>query len=229
MPFHNEQNTLSEIINRVLRVEFPYPMELILIDDGSTDRSLAIAKGFCNDSRIILKTLESRMGKGAALNYGITQSRGEILMIQDADLEYDPEDYLKLLNALLHNQAMFCMGSRALGKDFWTVRQISERPLYSFGLNLGAYLLTKVIQILFNTRVSDPFSMMKVFRRSALDKIELKSKGFDWDLEIVCKLIRQGYQPQEVPITYQSRTPEDGKKILILRDGLGALRSILRS
>jgi glycosyltransferase involved in cell wall biosynthesis len=228
MPFHNEEATVGEIVSQVLRSELPIPMELVLVDDGSTDSGPARVAPFLGDPRVVYVRLPRRSGKGAAVNSGISASEGNIILIQDADLEYNPEEYGRVLALLLGRRCDFALGSRVLGAGGWKIHRVSGRPLYSWALNVGSRFLTLAFRGLFGIAISDPLTMMKVFRRECLQGIELESRGFDWDWEILCKLVHRGLVPLEVPISYSARGPGEGKKLRMWKDGWASLHAILR-
>ena len=229
MPFHNEEATLKEIVSRVLSTPLPIPLELILVDDGSTDSSSKNVGSFLSDKRVKYFRSAYRTGKGAAVCRGISQSQGTILLIQDADLEYDPKDYCRPLSLILDGTCDFALGSRVLGAGHWAkVHNIRDKALYCLALNTGSMLLTLILRAFFRVPVTDPTTMLKVFRRECLSGITFESLGFEWDWEILCKLLRKGRIPIEVPISYSARTPGEGKKLNMCRDGWGALVAIVK-
>ena len=228
MPFYNEEKTLLVAISRVLAVKLPIPLELVLVDDGSNDSGPAQLAEVLKDPRVVHLRSAFPGGKGAAVNRGICASRGNILLIQDADLEYSPTDYSWVLQPILEGRCDFVLGSRVLGVGHWGIRRLQGRPLYSLVMNLGSRGLAMLFGLIFHARLTDPTSMMKVFRRECLEGLALQSRGFDWDWELLGKVLRQGRVPLEVPITYQGRAPADGKKLRMWRDGWAALLAILR-
>jgi glycosyltransferase involved in cell wall biosynthesis len=228
MPFHNEEATVAQIVSQVLGTELPIPMELVLVDDGSTDSSPAMVAPFIGDPRVKYVRSPRKSGKGAAVNLGIGASKGSIILIQDADLEYSPEEYGRVLALLLGRRCDFALGSRVLGAGGWKIHSVTGRPFYSWALNVGSRFLTLAFRGLFGIPVSDPLTMMKVFRRECLHGIEFESRGFDWDWEILCKLVHRGLVPLEVPISYNARGPGEGKKLRMWEDGWAALAAIFR-
>jgi glycosyltransferase involved in cell wall biosynthesis len=228
MPFHNEERTLAGIARQVLSMELPIPMELILVDDGSTDSGPHLVSELIKDERVVYLRLPKRSGKGVAVNQGICASRGNIILIQDADLEYDPREYPRALGQILGANCDFVLGSRVLGAGTWRFHKVAGKPLYSWALNSGSRLLTLIFRTVFRVGLTDPTTMLKVFRRECLDGIEFRSRGFDWDWEIICKFLRRGLVPLEVPISYNGRAPNEGKKLRLWRDGWMALLAILR-
>jgi glycosyltransferase involved in cell wall biosynthesis len=224
MPVYNEEQFLEEIIKRVQAVDLgDIERELVTIDDCSTDNSLQIltamegkdslnpqAKPFERPIRVLRH--EVNQGKGAALRTGFAAAQGDIILIQDADLEYDPEDYHKLIRPLLKGKAEVVYGSRFTG----------ERRNMFFHHWLGNKFLTLTTNILFNTTLSDMETCYKLFTRRALDGITIKSDRFNFEPEITAKILKKGIRIYEVPISYTGREFEEGKKIT-WRDGLVAL------
>jgi glycosyltransferase involved in cell wall biosynthesis len=224
MPVYNEEQFLEEIIKRVQAVDLgDIERELVTIDDCSTDNSLQIltalegkdslnpqAKPFERPIRVLRH--EVNQGKGAALRTGFAAAQGDLILIQDADLEYDPEDYHKLINPLLKGKAEVVYGSRFTG----------ERRNMFFHHWLGNKFLTLITNILFNTTLSDMETCYKLFTRRALDGITIRSDRFNFEPEITAKVLKKGIRIYEVPISYTGREFEEGKKIT-WRDGLVAL------
>jgi glycosyltransferase involved in cell wall biosynthesis len=228
MPFYNEEATLAKIVSQVLATDLPIPLELILVDDGSTDSGMEQLSPFIRDPRIVYIRSPRRSGKGSAVNRGIQASHGNIILIQDADLEYSPQEYERVLALILGQKCHFALGSRVLGAGTWKIHGVAGRPLYSWALNLGSRFLTLVFGAVFRTRLTDPTTMMKAFRRECLSGIEFTSRGFDWDWEILYKFLLRGFVGLEAPISYRGRAPEEGKKLRMWGDGWAALFAILR-
>ncbi|MCF8031584.1 MAG: glycosyltransferase family 2 protein [Desulfarculaceae bacterium] len=229
MPVYNEEKFLAEILRQVQAVDLgDMERELVLVDDCSTDGSWRIAQGLegadsVNDS---LKPFDRpirvfrhavNQGKGAALRTGFAKAAGELIIIQDADLEYDPEDYLKLLAPVLKGKAEVVYGSRFTG----------ERRNMFFHHWVGNRFLTLMTNLLFNTTLSDMETCYKLFKREALEGIVIKSDRFNFEPEITAKILKKGIRIYEVPISYTGREFEEGKKIT-WRDGLVALWCLVK-
>ncbi|HAR42438.1 MAG TPA: glycosyl transferase [Bdellovibrionales bacterium] len=229
IPVLNEARTLPELLRRVNEIDLPVEKEIIIVDNGSTDgsRELIAASVPAVGQGRVLMTAGTR-GKGAAVREGLKLATGDIILIQDADLEYSPADYPRLIEPLISRRADFVLGSRFLGVGTWKVRVLPGQPGYSFVLNLGALFLNAVFLALYRVRLTDPQTMFKVFRKSCLDGIVLQSSGFDLDWEILCKLVLAGYRPMELPVSYQARSFQQGKKIRIWADGWSALWAIIK-
>jgi glycosyltransferase involved in cell wall biosynthesis len=165
-------------------------------------------------------------GKGNAVREGLALASGDIIMIQDADLEYDFDDYDGLLAPLLAWQSMFILGSRHQGG--WKMRKFTDAPLAAALFNLGHWFFKSVMNVALNTSMTDPFTMFKVFRRDALHGLDFICNRFDFDLELVIKLVRKGYVPVELPVNYASRSFSEGKKVSFTRDGLTWLWTIVK-
>ncbi len=217
VPVYNERKTIEEIIRRVQAVDLDLEKEIIVVDDGSTDgtrealQSLALA-----ELRVVVH--EKNKGKGAALRSGFDRAEGDIILIQDADLEYDPREYPKLLEPILDGRADVVYGSRFLGGP--------HRVLY-FWHYVGNRFLTTFSNMLSNLNLTDMETCYKVFRRDILQKIKLKSPRFGFEPEITVKLAKLHCRIYEVPISYSGRDYAEGKKIG-WKDGLAALFHLVR-
>ena len=218
MPVYNEQATLREVVARVLAV--PLEVELICVDDGSRDGSREILAELQIDHPQIRVMLQPKnMGKGAALRCGIQEATGDFIIIQDADLEYDPSDYPALLGPLIEGKADVVYGSRFLGSG-------PHRVLY-FWHSVGNWILTLISNALTNMNMTDMETCYKVFRREILQSIRIEEDRFGFEPEITVKISKRRLRVYEVGIGYWGRTYEEGKKIG-WRDGFRALWCLLK-
>lgn len=215
MPVYNERDTIAEIIGRVLAL--PLRIELIVVDDGSRDGTRDILAGLRERHEFRLILQERNRGKGAALRRGFEEVTGDLVVIQDADLEYSPEEYPQLIELICQGRADVVYGSRFLGRH----------RVFLFTHYLGNRLLTFVTNVLYNTMLSDMETCYKVMRTEVLRSMTLKSNGFGIEPELTAKIFKRGYRVYEVPITYDGRGYEEGKKIT-WRDGLVALGVLLK-
>ncbi len=217
IPVYNEKNTVNKIIQQVLDVELEMEKEIILIDDGSTDGTRDILENL-EYPNVKVKFHEKNQGKGAALQTGFSLATGDFIIIQDADLEYDPREYPILLAPLLDGRADVVYGSRFLGG--------THRVLF-FWHSVGNKMLTTFSNMLSNLNLTDMETCYKVFRKEILDKITIKSKRFGIEPEITIKLARQKCRIYEVPISYAGRDYSEGKKIG-WKDGVAAIYHLIR-
>jgi glycosyltransferase involved in cell wall biosynthesis len=217
IPAFNEKNTLEEIIRRVQDVDLALDKEIIIVDDGSTDGTRQILESL-NHPQIQIFFHGKNQGKGAALQTGFSKANGDIVLVQDADLEYDPRDYPKLLEPILDGRADVVYGSRFLGGP--------HRVLF-FWHYLGNKMLTTLSNMLSNLNLSDMETCYKVFRKDILDQISLESRRFGFEPEITIKLSKLSCRIYEVPISYSGRDYSEGKKIG-WKDGMAAIFHILR-
>ena len=218
MPVYNERATLRQVIERVLAVSLP--VELLCVDDGSQDGSREILAEMQTQFSQVRVLLQPRnMGKGAALRRGIQEATGDFLIIQDADLEYDPGDYPRLLDPLLQDKADVVYGSRFLGAA-------PHRVLY-FWHSVGNRILTLLSNCLTNINLTDMETCYKAFRREVLQSIPLEENRFGFEPEITVKVAKRKLRIYEVGISYWGRTYEEGKKIG-WKDGLRAVWCLLK-
>ncbi len=204
MPVYNERETLREILRQVRAVELPdIEKEIIVIDDGSTDGSRDILKDEDRAGDLVALYHEQNRGKGAAVRTGIEHASGDIIIIQDADLEYDPRDYDKLIQPIIEGRVTVVYGSRFLG----------PRKAMLFWHMLGNKLLTLTTNILYNTILSDMETCYKCFRADVVKDIPLRARRFELEPEITAKVLKRGHRIFEVPISYYGREYHEGKKI----------------
>jgi glycosyltransferase involved in cell wall biosynthesis len=216
MPVYNEARTLRQVVDAVQAV--PLDKEIILVDDGSCDGSSALIDALAGaHERIRAYHHRRNAGKGAAVRTAVAHAQGQLVLIQDADLEYDPNDYPALVAPILEGKADVVFGSRAF----------SSHTAYSFWFVLGNKLVTLATNVLFNCYISDMETCYKVMRREIAQQLSLRSRGFEIEPEITAKLIKAGHRIYEVPISYAARSRAEGKK-LTWQDGLKALRTLIR-
>jgi glycosyltransferase involved in cell wall biosynthesis len=216
VPVYNEQNTIDEILHRIESVPLPgWSKEIIVIDDGSKDRTKAVLKQWEKKVRVMYK--EKNEGKGSALSMGFKKATGDVILVQDADLEYSPKDYSTLLAPFDNPQVDVVYGSRFLGPHLSTM----------FFYAQGNKFVTLVTNLLFNTNITDMETGYKVFRRRVLNGITIRAKRFDVEPELTVKVLKKGCQIYEVPISYYGRKFTEGKK-LTWRDGVVALWTLIK-
>jgi dolichol-phosphate mannosyltransferase len=214
IPVYNEETHIEEVLLKIKSAALPPNMEreIIVIDDGSNDKTPEILKKFSADNVISIHSSVLNFGKGTAIRIGLKKSKGDIILIQDADMEYSPDDYLKLIEPILSGKTRVVYGSRFKG----TI--VGMKPLY-FMMNK---LLTFLANVLYNARITDEATCYKVFSAEVLKAMDLKCKRFEFCPEVTAKLLRTGYTIAEIPISYKSRSLEEGKKIS-WKDGIAAL------
>jgi SAM-dependent methyltransferase len=228
VPVFNERATLDEMMRALLAKQLPgMRKEIIIVESNSTDGSRELIERYRGHPDIKLLLQPSPRGKGYAVREGLAAATGDIVMIQDADLEYDFDDYDGLLAPLIGWQSIFVLGSRHQGS--WKMRRFTDDPLAATVLNFGHFIFRSLINIALGTAIADPFTMFKVFRRDALFGLEFWCNRFDFDIELLMKLVRKGYVPLELPVNYVSRSFWEGKKVSVTRDGLTWFWTILRA
>lgn len=219
IPVYNEEKSLEQVIKKVLSINLPIKKELIIIDDYSKDKSLEIARKLekSNDNIKVFSHKENK-GKGSAIRTGFSKATGTIIGIQDADLEYNPNEYNQLIRPILKKETKIVYGSR-----FKNNKGIKGKTMFF----LGNKFLSLITSILYFRKITDMETCYKVFRKSILKDIKLNSKRFDIEPELTAKFIKKGYKIKEIPITYSPRTTEEGKKIKP-SDGLIALWTLIK-
>lgn len=227
VPAYNEAKSFETLMENLLRKEVPgLDMEVIVVESNSTDGTRELARKYKIHSKIKLIFEDQPRGKGHAVRTGLKAASGDYVLIQDADLEYDLEDYDALLEQLVAGRSAFVLGSRHGGRNIMKMRQFTGRPSLSLVFNLAHWYFTTLINVLFLQRLRDPFTMFKVFRRDCLFGLEFQCNRFDFDFELLIKLIRKGYRPIELPVNYRSRSYKEGKKVRMFRDPLSWLKTL---
>jgi hypothetical protein len=230
MPVYNERSTFCEVIERLLSKEIAgFEVEICIVESNSTDGTRDEVLRYANHPRVRLILEDKPSGKGHAVRKGFETATGDIVLIQDADLEYDLDDYEKLLTPLREGRAGFVLGSRhAPGEKAWQLRQFSEEPAAAVLMNVGHLVFAGLLNLVFGQKLRDPFTMYKVFRRDAIHNIKFECNRFDFDIELVGKLIRLGYTPLEIDVRYSSRSFKEGKKVSPFGDPPTWIRACLK-
>ncbi|HEY6214997.1 MAG TPA: glycosyltransferase family 2 protein [Vicinamibacterales bacterium] len=215
MPVYNERTTIDEIVARVLAL--PLEIELIVVDDCSTDGTRERLQQLQRERGFVLVQQPKNAGKGSALRTGFERVTGDIVIVQDADLEYSPEEYPELIDLIVRGRADVVYGSRFLGRH----------RVFLFTHYLGNRVLTLITNVLYNTMLTDMETCYKVMRTEVLRSFTLHSNGFGIEPEMTAKIFKRGYRVYEVPITYDGRGYDEGKKIT-WKDGVVALWVLLK-
>ncbi|HWE70697.1 MAG TPA: glycosyltransferase family 2 protein [Acidimicrobiales bacterium] len=216
VPVYNERNTVAEVIRRIRAVDLPLTVEVVVVNDGSSDGTDKVLAAI-EDSTVKVVNHVQNQGKGAAIRTGLAEVRGDLVLIQDADLEYDPDDWPKLLDPILKGKARVVYGSRFTGE------RMNMLPSHW----VGNRILSLVTNILYSSTLSDMETCYKLFDRKVISGITIESDRFDFEPEITAKVLRKGHRIYEVPISYAGREINEGKKIT-WRDGFGALKALVK-
>jgi Glycosyl transferase family 2 len=219
VPVFNEKDTFPELMRTLLAKRLDHlglEREIILIESNSSDGTRELVAGFAATPGVRIIYQDRPRGKGHAVRAGLGLATGDIVLIQDADLEYDLNDYDALLQPLLADRAAFVLGCRHGGR--FRMRRFPHQRVLGEVLNIAHVLLAGLINVLYGQNMKDPFTMFKVFRRDCLYGLEFECDGFDFDHELVIKLVLKGYRPLEIPVNYWARSFSQGKKIRFFRD-----------
>jgi glycosyltransferase involved in cell wall biosynthesis len=228
VPIYNEAATVRVALDAILAKEVAgWRLEIILVESNSTDGTREIVLGYSEHPRVKMILEDRPRGKGHAVRAGLAAVTGDVVLIQDADLEYDLNDYDVLLAPIAAGRQEFVLGSRH-GEGGWAIRKFSDQPLQALVLNLAHWGFTLLINLSLGIWLRDPFTMYKVFRRECLRGLTFECNRFDFDWELLIKLIRKGHRPIEIPISYKSRSFKEGKKISMFRDPITWLWALVK-
>ena len=217
LPAYNEKNTIAELMKGLLAKQIPgADKEIIIVESNSKDGTRELVEEYRSHPEVRIVLQEKPRGKGNAVRAGFEHALGDILMIQDADLEYDLNDYDALVEPILNYRAAFVLGARHGGS--WKMRKFNDNSGLATYLNIGHVFFTQLVNTLYRQRMGDPFTMYKVLRRDCLYGLTFECNRFDFDFELVIKLVRKGYTPLELPVNYRSRSFKEGKKVRMFRD-----------
>ena len=228
IPVLNEAATARPALDAVVAKAMPgWEIEILIVESNSTDGSREIVLGYSALPRVKVILEDRPRGKGHAVRAALGRATGDVILIQDADLEYDIADYEALLAPIQSGRAAFVLGSRH-GRGGFAIRKFSGQPLQSLVLNAAHWTFTLMINAALGVWLHDPFTMYKVFRRDCLAGLTFECDRFDFDWELLIKLVRKGYRPIEVPVSYRSRSFKQGKKVRVFRDPLTWMRALVR-
>ncbi len=217
MAIYNELETAATAIDEVLALDIPdVEIELIVVESNSTDGTRAVVMGYADHPRVELILQEAPLGKGNAVRDGLRHATGGIILIQDADLEYSVDDYPKLLAPIMDGSADFTLGCRHVPGQ--PIRVMHGKRSVTAVVNAAHWVFLGLFNSTYRTHLRDPFTMYKVFRSECIEGVEFVANRFDFDWELVAKLVRLGYEPLELPVQYTARTFADGKKVRFFRD-----------
>jgi len=230
MPVFNEKATFREMFELLYAKELPdLDKEFIIVESNSTDGTKDDVRAIADRPSVSVIWQERPRGKGYAVREGLARASGDFVIIQDADLEYDIDDYDVLLEPLCRNRAAFILGIRhGQHGASWKMRHFEDQFSVSLVMNIGHVFFTTLFNVVYQQRLTDPFTMFKVFRRDCIDGVAFECNRFDFDWELVAKLVRRGYSPVEIPVNYSSRSFAEGKKVSFFRDPFTWLRACFK-
>tara|TARA_B100000519_G_C14260974_1_gene447964 strand:- start:18237 stop:18980 length:744 start_codon:yes stop_codon:yes gene_type:complete len=227
LPVLNERATFNILINKVIQKEIPgCDKEIIIIEGNSSDGTREDVLKYKDTPGIKIILTSSPKGKGHAVRKGLKEAEGDIILIQDGDLEYDVNDYDKLIKPIIDGQCNFVLGSRHSGSE--PMRRFLKSNYIAVIMNFGHKFFCLLINLMYGVNLQDPFTMYKVFKSSCIKNLKFECNRFDFDSELVIKLIRSGTMPIEIPIKYVSRPYGEGKKVTFFWDPLTWLWAIIK-
>jgi glycosyltransferase involved in cell wall biosynthesis len=228
LPVYNEEETIEEVLRNVLKVSLPpgVQLQLVVVESNSKDRTRQLVQDYELDPRVSLVLQDAPRGKGNAVRAGLRHVRGDAVLIQDGDLEYSVDDYAVLLERIICGDADFVLGCRhERGRP---MREFEGAKGTSTVLNAAHWTFATLFNLVYGTNLRDPFTMYKVFRTECIEGLDFVADRFDFDWELVAKLVRRGYRPIEIPVSYNSRGFDEGKKVRPIRDPLTWLVALVR-
>ena len=229
IPVYNEIATARAALDALVAKRIAgYDLQLIIIESNSTDGSRDVVLSYRGEPGVNVILEDAPRGKGHAVRAGLAAAKGDIVMIQDADLEYDLGDYEKLLAPIAAGKQAFVLGSRHSSQAGWAIRKFTDQKVHALVLNLAHWTFTFMINASLGIWLSDPFTMYKVFRRDCITGLKLECNRFDFDWELLIKLVRKGYRPVEIPVSYTSRSFKAGKKVSMVRDPITWMWALLK-
>jgi|HubBroStandDraft_6_1064221.scaffolds.fasta_scaffold01711_4 hypothetical protein len=230
LPLYNERSTFPRLMEMLVEKQIPnMEIEIILVESNSSDGSRELALAYRDHPRVRLILEDRPSGKGHAVRNGLRAATGDVVLFQDADLEYDLDDYEGLIQPILGFRQNLVIGSRhTMNTRLWKIRNFNDAGGLAALFNFGHLMFLMLFNLIYRQRLSDPFSMFKVFRRECLYGLQFECNRFDFDFEIVIKLLRKGYRPLELPVNYRARSFSEGKKVTVFRDPLTWLRALLK-
>ena len=218
VPVYNEIATVRAALDALVAKRLAgFDLQLIIVESNSTDGTREVVLGYRGLPSVTVILEEAPRGKGHAVRAGLQAATGEIVMIQDADLEYDLADYERLLAPIAAGGHALVLGSRHTRRG-WAIRKFTDQKVHAAVLNLAHWTFTLMINASLGIWLTDPFTMYKVFRRDCIKGLKLECNRFDFDWELLIKLVRRGYRPVEIPVSYRSRSFKAGKKVSMVRD-----------
>ena len=229
VPAYNEKLTFCKLMDSLIEKKIErIDIEVIVVESNSNDGTRQDVLSYRHYPCVKVILEKKPRGKGHAVRRGIKEAKGDFILIQDADLEYDINDYDALLKPLLNYEKLFVLGSRHMKNTNWKIRQFEKNPFLAFFMNLADRFFRIFFNVLYRQNIKDPTTMYKVFNAECLKNIRLESNRFDFDWEILAKLVRSGYTPLEIPVNYKSRSFSEGKKIRFFRDPLTWIWALIK-
>lgn len=229
VPLYNEEATAGELLEKLINRKWTMPVEFVIVESNSKDgtRDIAMKYKDCDNVRLVLE--DKPAGKGNGVLNGIKHATGNYIAIQDGDLEYDVEDYDKLLQPIIDDETLFVLGSRYRKED-WHMRKFKgSRAWLADYLNLGQTLLTWLLNTACGCKLEDPFTMYKIFHKDCMYGVNFVGGNFGLDWELVIRFIRKGYVPVELPVYYHARSYEEGKHIALIGTPIEGLKMLWHS
>ncbi len=228
LPVFNEKDTFPTLMDELLEKNVPgLDIEIVIIESNSTDGTRDQVLQLEDHPKVKIVLQDAPRGKGNAVREGFEHASGDIILIQDGDLEYDLWDYEALIRPILQLRRSFTLGLRHRGGAM-KMRKFIHKPVLAWIINFGHKALTFGFNVLYGQRLKDPWTMFKVFRRDCIDGIEFQCDHFDFDIELVIKLIKQGFAPIEIPVNYVSRSFSEGKKVSFVQDPIRIVKAMLK-
>jgi glycosyltransferase involved in cell wall biosynthesis len=217
VPVYNEAGTVAQVLDELIATRYdPVDFEIVIIESNSPDGSRSIVEPYAEETRVKLVLQDEPKGKGNAVRAGLEAAAGDIILIQDGDLEYRIAEYPLLLAPILQGDADFVLGCRHIRGQ--RIRDVPDQRIKGLLLNGAHWAFAALFDLTYGVRLRDPFTMFKVFRVECIEGLPLVADRFDFDWELLGKLVRRGYKPIEIPITYQARSFHQGKKVRLLAD-----------
>lgn len=228
VPVYNEAATLEPVLQKVLEKELDgVDKEVVIVESNSTDGTRDVVLNYQHHPNVKIVFEDRPRGKGHAVRAGLAHATGDYILIQDGDQEYDIEDYDVLIEPLVSGTRALILGSRHGGRT-WKVRRFNGKPLTGVLLNFGHWIFKTAVNVTLGLKLDDPFTMYKVFRRDCISGLVFECNRFDFDYELLIKIVRKGYRPIEIPVNYRSRSFSEGKKVSVTRDPWTWIRAIFK-